>query len=318
MSVGEDAKSAPPATFLYIRYDEADDGNERPIKSGVAYWHSPDIWVTNVDALGNPVGGEPTEVKARIWNVGSLQASPLFVEFWFIAPSLGITTSAPKKIGTARSLGTARSATVVRCPQLWTPPVTDATKLHSCLIATCWAPLQHDLPLKPSTPVSDRHTGQRNLTVMEASAGEQLHLPVALVNLLDHVADVTLVANATWQHTFAQATPRTVDVSRAGAPVEHHAERAVDASELDGLLALTRVASATGEHELAAAHEQAAAAFHPIGRVAGLAARQTATAHFSITVPDEPTSSWLVVNLAQASDGVVDGGYTVAIRVKQA
>jgi hypothetical protein len=137
------------STWLLIRYDAADLG-ARAIPASDLWWESPDIWLTGGDQLGNPIGGHPANVFARVWNLGTLVATPVFVDFFFIAPSLGILPSAPKRIGhkPACVLVPPLSAVDVACPTHWVPPVTEGN-LHSCLLATCSAPITGDIPTVP-------------------------------------------------------------------------------------------------------------------------------------------------------------------------
>lgn len=159
----------------------------------------PDIWLTGGDQFGNPIGGQPATVFARVWNLGTLVAVPVFVDFFFIAPSLGISASAPERIGhkSACVVIPPLSAVVVTCPTLWVPPVTEGN-LHSCLLATCSAPITGDVPKVPFNPVADRHTGQHNYTVLEAEAGKQMSLTLHLSNLGPVATRFDLMAAAAW------------------------------------------------------------------------------------------------------------------------
>src|SRR5579859_7142212 len=119
------------STWLLIRYDSADMG-ARPVPASDVWWESPDIWLTGGDQFGNPIGGQPATVFARVWNLGTLPAAPVYVDFFFIAPSLGILPSAPEQIGkkSACVLVPPLSAVVVACPTPWIPPVTQGN-LHA-------------------------------------------------------------------------------------------------------------------------------------------------------------------------------------------
>src|SRR5271166_880163 len=192
----------PIGTWLLIRYDAADMG-ARPIPGSDNFWVSPDIWLTGGDANGNPIGGQPATLFARIWNLGSLAAAPVRVDFSFIEfPATGIPPTAPQLIGTGWGSVPALSAQVIQCPVPWHPPV-GTQDIHSCLIVTCSAPLQGDTPTVPGSPVADRHTGQRNYTVVEGTAGQQFPFSIRLANLGPVPAAIELLGAAAWHTTAA-------------------------------------------------------------------------------------------------------------------
>lgn len=78
----------------------------------------------------------------------------------------------------------------------WTPP-TYPTDLHACLLVTCSAPGQNDVPTAPANPVLDRHVGQHNLTVL-AGSEEPMALQLNLVNLEGRAASIEIAAAAAW------------------------------------------------------------------------------------------------------------------------
>jgi hypothetical protein len=336
-------KAMPQGTWLYIRFDGADAG-ARPIPSGDVFWSSPDIWTIGGDGLDNPIGGQPLTVQARIWNAGSLAASPLRVDFYYIAPSLGIVASAPKHFGTVWSVAPPRSGTIVSCP--WTPP-TEFYDLHACLIVTCSAPLQNERAVAPPNPVADRHTGQHNFTVIEAGGGEQLHIPLRLGNLLSRPAALTLTAAATW---MKRATPKAGPFFHGAAM--SGAVRAADTTERVTAQLWSRRAAILdqtrhGDQDIAVAQDHVTdivgltsmemggrrrstttlieqpridedAPFADLGNPIGFEPHQSATANFAITVPRKVEHPWLLVHIAQKTDGLIDGGYTVAIHFPRA
>ncbi|MGZ4766355.1 MAG: hypothetical protein ACXV6M_11925, partial [Ilumatobacteraceae bacterium] len=189
-------RKEPQGTWLLIRYDDTDVG-ARPIPNGEVFWESPDINVLGGDAFGNPTAGQPVTLAVQVWNRGDVDAAPVRVDFAFVAPSLGITTAAPQSIGTAWTTVLAGHSKVVECPEPWTPPQYP-TNLHACLIATCSAPGQGDPPTALDNPALDRHVGQRNLTVLEAGAGETVQLSFEAANLFARRADIQIVAAAAW------------------------------------------------------------------------------------------------------------------------
>jgi hypothetical protein len=331
----------PQGTWLYIRFDVADAG-ARPIPSGDVFWSSPDIWTIGGDGLDTPIGGQPLTVQARIWNAGSLAASPLRVDFYYMAPSLGIVASAPKHFGTVWSVAPPRSATIVSCP--WTPP-TEFYDLHACLIVTCSAPLQNEKAVAPPNPVADRHTGQHNFTVIEAGGAEQLRIPLRLGNLLSRPAALTLTAAATWMKRAApHAGPFFHGAALSGAiRAADSAERltaqlwsrraaildetrhgdediAVARDRVTDIVGLASVELGEGRRSTTTLIEQpriaADAPFADLGDSIAFEPHQSATATLAINVPRKAEHPWLLVHMAQKTDGLIDGGYTVAIHYR--
>jgi hypothetical protein len=335
----------PLGSWLLLRFDAADLG-ARPVPNGDVWWESPDIWLTGGDALGNAIGGQPATLFARVWNLGSLAASPVRVDFSFIAPSLGIPPSAPKLIGTAWTNVPALRARVVTCPVPWIPP-TDLQDVHACLVVTCSAPLQGDVPSQPGNAVADRHTAQHNLTIVEAQAGQSLNFTVTVANLAPLAKTVDLMAAAVWRTTpdlnldefqltpSVQASlsainrPSTVDDTRlwsrrasilAASPHGKHLVHVAKSAVLDAV----RVAQvghrrkARGAVAVVDPPFRASApttAFTPLGHALELEPQQCATVHLEVTVPSGGGHPWFLAHIAQASDGMLTGGYTIAMKV---
>jgi hypothetical protein len=280
-----------------------------------------------------------------VWNLGTLPATPVFVNFYYAAPSLGIQPSAPKIIND-KKLAVAfvppLSAVVVQCPEPWTPPVTEGN-LHSCLLVTCSAPISGDVPSPAFNPVADRHTGQHNYTVIEAGAGAEFSFNVHLGNLEPLAVEVQLMAAAAWHpHPLPGPTGFSVLPSPTG-PVNAILDSKTTRPNLwarRAALILQRPAAAY--QQLPADEVQKAlrvtgirrgevrrspaivpplnrfgtvsAAFAPVGDVIELRPQQQANAAFSITTPRRGPHPWFVAQLAQVTHGSIVGGYTVAIK----
>lgn len=200
-------REEPVGVWLVIRYDEADSG-ARPIPNGEVYWTSPDIWITGGDALGNAIAGKPTSVHARIWNFGTFAAVPVRVDFHVVAPSIGIPWNAPKLIGTAWVNVQPLATAVADCPTPWVPADTGLS--HACLIATCSSPLM-DPADQPGNPRTDRKTGQRNVTVVQAAAGARMEFEFEFARTLGTQGFVDLAA----MMTFGDATNNRIATDTA-------------------------------------------------------------------------------------------------------
>jgi hypothetical protein len=344
MGGGAGSKGRPTVgTWLVVRYDPADQG-ARPIPAGDVFWESPDIWLTGGDAFGNPIGGSPATLFAQVWNLGSLAANPVGVDFSFIAPSLGIPASAPELIGTGWGTVPALSAAVIECPVAWIPPITKGD-LHSCLIVTCSAPLQNDVPTVPGSAVADRHTGQHNLTVIEATAGQQFRFEVVMANLGPLPTAVQLVAAAAWHRSesfgrdgFVSAPSLLSAIEGAAGPAnadtkQMWARRAVTLSERGPSADLQFLSSEDTRQAVVVAgfEEVGSARSNPIvgppGRQGSadmftslnpprqLAPEQRAVAAVTVNVPTEAVYPWFIAHLAQSSGGALTGGYSVAFHL---
>jgi hypothetical protein len=267
------------------------------------------------------------------------------VDFYFVAPSLGITSEAPQPIGTAWTTLLAGHSTVVTCPQQWTPPEYP-TNLHACVIVTCSAPVQHDTPTAPANPALDRHVGQRNLTVLEGGAGDKLSVQLLAANLLARKAQLAIVAAATWSTTqrmlagpllvpslgslaTARAAARTTNIDESRLWMKRAALRDVavrsgpQTQSIDHVGQLAQVESLRTNEPI---RTTTAISMPPpltphvdfvsLRKEVHLEPGQTATANLEIEIPSELHGDWLAVHLAQSQNGQLTGGYTMLIRTR--
>jgi hypothetical protein len=104
------------------------------------------------------------------------------VEFYWCNPSLGISTQSATLIGVAHvDLGardSGRSRTFVKCPVTWFPQFINNG--HECLVVRFFEPFADPLPRPGWYPASDRHVGQRNITVIEAKSPARAVVPLRL------------------------------------------------------------------------------------------------------------------------------------------
>jgi hypothetical protein len=171
--------------WLVIPYTGTDDGRWRPIPDNTVFWASPHIWVESSDPLGNPVGGEPNFVHARVFNLGKAQARPTRVDVFWMEPSIGP--------GNMNWLGSTwveipyHKSKDVRCPVPWVPQFLG----HECLIVHTSADIDDPIAL-PFQPRLDRHVGQRNVNVVAAVPGQPLHYRLKVYNVAATAARVTI------------------------------------------------------------------------------------------------------------------------------
>jgi hypothetical protein len=146
------------------------------------FWLSPDIWVTGGAGLGTIIEGVPFTAHARVWNLGAFPASPTRVDFAIHDPALGLGT--PEPMGTAwiphlPGLSTAD----VSCPTPWVRE--NLAGGHPCLIVKVSSSPFDEAPAGFDSR-NDRHTGQRNLTVIspESTGQDTLQLTLAATPLI--------------------------------------------------------------------------------------------------------------------------------------
>ena len=176
--------------YLLIRANAGDRGN-RPLN--IPFWESPDIFVapdmqanTAPDVpptLGGVAkAGAPNTLWAHIWNLGRAPVYNARVEFYWFNPSLGFSQEAANLIGVAHTdLGNRESGhahSIVKCPTTWVPPYVNNG--HECLLVRLFEPLTDPLTPTPWDANNDRHIGQRNIAVVNASSPAQLELPIRL------------------------------------------------------------------------------------------------------------------------------------------
>jgi hypothetical protein len=335
-------KPDPQGSWLLIRYDAADYG-VRPIPSADCWWESPDIWVEGGDPYGNPIGGKPCRVHARVWNLGFMDAIPTAVSFSFIEPSLGIPATAPKLIGVAPAH--VRGLRFVDVSVPWTPPEAQGN-MHACLIVTCSCPAVNDAPSVPGSAVADRHTGQHNTTIVDATM-EAMTFQLNFANLAPRTAEVRLAARGTFRtvRDLKQFDPlgapalataaRLIDRPADATALRLMARRAGVISDLDEGRHFTQAPErAITDHvkvngiQRGRVHRSGALVpvpgrlntlDHPLTELAKpveLKSLQHATAELTVTLPKGgPERDWFILRIAQLTDGAVDGGYTVVFRL---
>lgn len=166
--------------WLLIRCNTSDMGL-RPLPNGVNHWHSPDITIESSDPLGNPVADEENFIHAKIFNLGEVGAAPVKVDFYWGDPSIGLSAAHMNLIGTEWLEIKSLNAKDVRCSSPWIPSLTHGT--HQCLMVNCTNHLLDPI-VHPFQSYLDRHCGQRNVTVVEAKAGQFLKFTLKLNNVL--------------------------------------------------------------------------------------------------------------------------------------
>jgi hypothetical protein len=166
--------------YLVIRAFGGDHGART---LSVPFWESPDIFIApNLIAEAAPLipttraglaqAGAPNTLWAHVWNLGLAPVFNARVEFYWCDPTVGISSGASNLIGVAHvDLGdrnSGRAHTIVKCPTSWVPTFLNGG--HECLIVRCFEPLTDPLGPDPWAAWDDRHVGQRNIHVVDASS----------------------------------------------------------------------------------------------------------------------------------------------------
>ena len=176
--------------FLLIRADAGDRGR-RALTT--PFWESPDIFVApNVEATNAPPApttlggvaqaGVPNTLWAHVWNLGRAPVYNARVEFYWFDPTLGFNQAAAHLIGVtyvdlgARTSGQAHR--IVKCPASWVPSVVNGG--HECLVVRVFEPLTDPLTALAWDAANDRHVGQRNISVVNATSPASIEFRLRL------------------------------------------------------------------------------------------------------------------------------------------
>ncbi len=164
--------------YLLVRSVIGDRG-DRAINT--CFWESPDIWTAPGEPTAAPAvppnhggqvnAGEPCTLYAHVWNLGFAPLAGIFVEFYWLDPSLGISGANANLIGVARCELSARgmqgSHKLVKCPKAWVPTFENGG--HECLVVRV-SGIGDPLGANDWQPWLNRHVAQRNIGVVTAGA----------------------------------------------------------------------------------------------------------------------------------------------------
>ena len=153
------------------------------------FWESPDVWVTSTLGVNQPVPGQANTVFARVSNLGLQDAVGVFVEFYWVDPSLAINLANANLIGIGSVDVTAGSAAVATCPTPWVPVIENGG--HECLIAEAFLPASDPLTA-PLDPVDDRHVGQKNEQLVLAQPGQHMKVRLKAANIAGFAQALTI------------------------------------------------------------------------------------------------------------------------------
>jgi hypothetical protein len=126
--------------------------------------------------------GVPNTLWAHVWNLGRAPVYNARVEFYWFNPTLGFNQSAANLIGvTYVDLGDRTSGNahrIVKCPVSWIPQFVNGG--HECLMVRAFEPLTDPLTPYQWDASNDRHVGQRNISVVNATSPAVIELHLRL------------------------------------------------------------------------------------------------------------------------------------------
>ena len=177
--------------WLLLRYQVGDAGN-RPLPPGTVFWESPDIWTQGSQGINQPVVNQPTQVFARITNLGMEDATGVTIQYWWENPSIAFVQSPTNLIGQITGATIPSNNSVVfQCPNDWVP--IEVNGGHECLVVEAFI-LVFDPLTDPMQPVDDRHVGQKNEQLLTLPAGQSFKFKLSAHNFT--AADQQVVVEA--------------------------------------------------------------------------------------------------------------------------
>ncbi|KSV72238.1 hypothetical protein N183_27095 [Sinorhizobium sp. Sb3] len=313
--------------WLIIPAHQTDCGL-RPLPSGTPYWASPFIGVNSPDPSGKPLAGAENQVVARVFNLGALTSAPTIVRFYWADPSVGLGAANAHQIGSIMIEVPPLSSQVIACPTPWIP--TFLNNGHECLFVSADNAVL-DPVTAPFEPWSDRHFGQRNVSVLPAVQQLfQLWLPASAARVIELRAlalKVTVPQGLSLRRTPAETIDQVAQMMLAGLgggrPVKERggrqkisyrveriaAERVIDGAKLLGETQPSRARINRGEAEL----QQAG---HALGEVVLQAAAEPDLAQLcqiSLRGTDLAVNEFILLSLSGLAGQIVEGGYLLTL-----
>jgi hypothetical protein len=186
---GNDGNGPHYTPWLLVRYQAGDSGG-RPLAPGTVFWESPDVWTQGSQGINMPVAGEPTQVFARVSNLGMQDAVGVTIKYYWADPSVVIVEDPTKLISEITgALIPAGDTLVFQSPSDWTP--IEVNNGHECLVVEAY--ISGFDPLSdPMHPVDDRHVGQKNEQLLSLQPGQQFHFTLHAFNFTRQVRDVVI------------------------------------------------------------------------------------------------------------------------------
>jgi hypothetical protein len=173
------------SSFLFIRTYEGDLGN-RPLPS-MNFWNTPDISFSALTGTTPLVtnqlqAGATYRVRCKLYNRGDITVPFPKVDFYLTDPSLGFDTRFATFIGVTQMDGLLLANGIGEADFIYRVPPEEAG--HKCFFARTFSfsPLDKPHDIYSLDPVTDRHTGQKNLNIVGQASNfvfNLVHMPNA-------------------------------------------------------------------------------------------------------------------------------------------
>lgn len=168
---GEKPEDYTGVSFLYIRYNDTDNGDRPAI---APYWRSPDLNVLP-NTTNDPSGyvtelftGTPYTVECTVSNGGDLEVHSAVVEIFLTNATLGRRVGNTIPLGLTNTFVPANGTSKVNFDWIPTPEQSG----HFCLLARAYSfSPTIDVPLDFDylDTLNDRHVAQQNLTIIQVN-----------------------------------------------------------------------------------------------------------------------------------------------------
>ncbi len=173
--------SFPGQTYLFIRTNPGDDGNE-PLLQRFKHWKSPDIAVVQPNGKrgAEAVAGQNNQLEVTVHNAGGLDATDAWVDAFVTDPSTGISPATASLVGAGNLSVPTAASRAIAFP--WQPSTADAG--HRCLIArvALYFPFDAYVGGSKFEVRKDRHVAQRNISVIQMGGQTNVTFAFAMVN----------------------------------------------------------------------------------------------------------------------------------------
>jgi len=166
------------------------------IDHGDPCWLSPDLWVVPGNdpngPLGVPVVGSPAFIWARVHNRGTDGVQNATVRYWWANPGTNFDRTTATQVGVSYVSLNAGETQDVLCLTPWTPSYVNGG--HECILGEALEPTFDPLPPGNNfNACSDRHVGQRNLSVVLGAGRRRVCVPLEVHNDQRQTALLTVV-----------------------------------------------------------------------------------------------------------------------------
>ena len=303
------------STWLLVRYQAGDTGN-RPLAPGSVFWESPDVWTQGSQGVNQPVVGEPTQVFARVTNLGMQDATPVTIKYYWADPSLAIVEDPSKLIGEiTNALIPSNSSLVIQSPIDWVP--TEVNNGHECLVAEAFIPTFDGLT-DPMHPMGDRHVGQKNEQLVTLQQGQSFHFHLAALNFTTRAEEIVVEARPgtiprNFRRRFGRLDMWTTELLDPSGPLPLaiHVDATPGRATAPPQSAAKRLTDAPGRMDLACLAPPQATATQRLR--AGESRGVTITGALP---PSAQHGEVYVIRIIQRIGAVVVGGYTLYVTLR--